>query len=97
MKKHEIGKIYFKIKKIRFLFKFCHGCNRDMNKTLEEFSKIPTSDFCLAHLFTYRDFVEDVLGIAYQGNNLLGGGICAKTQNTGLTSLLSHGVNSIHI
>ena len=66
-----------------------------MNKTLEEFSKIPSSDFCLAHLFTYRDFVEDVLGIAYRGSNDIIGGICAKTKNTGLTSLLSHGV--IHI
>ena len=67
-----------------------------MNKTLEEFSKIPSSDFCLAHLFTYRDFVEDVLGIAYRGSNDIIGGICAKTKNTGLTSLLSHGVIHIH-
>ena len=54
-----------------------------MNKTLEEFSKIPSSDFCLAHLFTYRDFVEDVLGIAYRGSKDIIGGICAKTKNTG--------------
>ena len=85
--------IYFKIKTIRFLFNFCHDCSTNMSKTLEEFTKIPSSDYCLAHLFTYRDFTENV-GFAYTGSPKLHGGICAKSHNTGLTSLLNRGVNS---
>ena len=85
--------IYFKIKTIRFLFNFCHDCNTNITKTLEEFTKIPSSDYCLAHLFTYRDFTENV-GFAYTGGPKLHGGICAKSHNTGLTSLLNRGVNS---
>ena len=86
--------IYFKIKTIRFLFNFCHNCNTNMSKTLEEFTKIPSSDYCLAHLFTYRDFTENIVGFAYTGSPKFHGGICAKSHNTGLTSLLNHGVKS---
>ena len=66
-----------------------------MGTTLEEFTKIPSSDYCLAHLFTYRDFIENV-GLAYKGEPDTLGGICAKSHNTGLTSLLNRGVNSIN-
>ena len=65
-----------------------------MSKTLEEFTKIPSSDYCLAHLFTYRDFTENIVGFAYTGSPKFHGGICAKSHNTGLTSLLNHGVKS---
>ena len=92
--------IYFKIKEIRFLFNFCHDCDTNIEKTLKEFStKIPPSDYCLAHLFTYRDFADDEVGKAYIGKpgESWFPGICDKTQNTGLTSLLNRGVNSTNI
>ncbi|KAL9961542.1 hypothetical protein ACROYT_G030500 [Oculina patagonica] len=59
-------------------------------------------EFCLAHLFTYQDFADGVIGLAYVGNpntNAVGG-ICTKTYfanqktlylNTGLSSSVNWG------
>jgi len=48
----------FKIKEFRQLPDFCQNCNLTAEEFLAEFSKLNTSKFCLAHLFTYRHFPE---------------------------------------
>lgn len=40
--------------------------------------------FCLAHLFTYRDFNHDVVGYAYIGN--INSGICSKLNNVAFSN-----------
>ena len=54
---------------------------------LDEFDKIDTSDFCLAHLFTYRDFPAGVQGLAFKNT------VCRKKYNTGFTTILNHEVS----
>ena len=44
------------------------------------------SSFCLAHVFTYRDFPQGVQGLAWKGT------VCARKYNTGFTTLLNHQV-----
>eukprot|EP00092_Neocalanus_flemingeri_P004719 GFUD01005084.1.p1 GENE.GFUD01005084.1~~GFUD01005084.1.p1 ORF type:complete len:416 (-),score=117.14 GFUD01005084.1:751-1998(-) len=71
--------IYFQIKELRILRNFLPGCE---NKAvvLNEFSKIGTASFCLAHLLTFRDF-GCVVGLA----NI--GGLCRRVGNTGWTKV----------
>jgi len=71
--------IYFRIKEIRRLKNWLPGCE---NKAviLNEFSKVGTSQFCLAHLLTFRDF-GCVVGL---GNI---GGLCKKYGNTAWSKL----------
>ena len=48
------------------------------------------SDFCLAHVFTYRDFPAGIQGLAWRAT------LCDKRSpswNTGFTTLLNHGVS----
>lgn len=53
---------------------------------LDNFSKYsPPRHYCLAHLFTYRQFDSPVLGLAYVASERYGtiGGICSPTQQKG--------------
>ena len=61
-----------------------------MQGFLKEFSKMNFSDFCLAHVFTYRDFPAGIQGLAYRGT------LCEPPANTGFTTLLNHGVCSMN-
>ena len=54
---------------------------------MDEFEKIPTGDFCLAHLFTYRDIPGGIQGLGYKKT------VCRKKWNKGFTTLLNHKVN----
>ncbi|KAJ8270980.1 hypothetical protein GJAV_G00121420 [Gymnothorax javanicus] len=80
----------------------------DVKKLLEQFSSDMAgnaSKVCLAHLFTYQDFDEGTLGLAYVAPSRPGalGGLCAKPYypspsmrkasylNTGLTSTKNYG------
>ncbi|KAG9347363.1 hypothetical protein JZ751_004930 [Albula glossodonta] len=80
----------------------------DVKKLLEQFSldmAENASKVCLAHLFTYQDFDEGTLGLAYVAPSRPGalGGLCAKPYypsltshkvsylNTGLTSTRNYG------
>lgn len=83
--------IYFRVKEIRLLFNFCPHCNQTARNFLDTFALMDFSDFCLAHLLTYRDFPDGLQGMAHRG------ALCSRNQNTGFTSLLNHGVRSILI
>lgn len=60
-------------------------------------------NFCLAYLFTYRDFDDGVLGLAFVGStsSSTAGGICekhttfsggvSKSLNTGVVSFINYG------
>lgn len=80
----------------------------DVKKLLEQFSidiAEKASRVCLAHLFTYQDFDEGTLGLAYVGpaKDGIPGGLCSKEYsksgddqrvvylNTGLTSTKNYG------
>ena len=78
--------IYFRIKEIRILYDFCTECNHTQQVFLEEFTKMDTSTFCLAHIFTFRDFPAGIQGLAYKGT------VCSASHNTGFTTFLNHKV-----
>ena len=59
-----------------------------MQVFLQEFSKMDFSDYCLAHVFTYRDFPAGIQGLAWRST------LCNRIWNTGFTTLLNHGVRS---
>uniref|UniRef100_A0A3P8V618 ADAM metallopeptidase domain 17 n=1 Tax=Cynoglossus semilaevis TaxID=244447 RepID=A0A3P8V618_CYNSE len=74
----------------------------DVKKLLEQFSvdmAEKASNVCLAHLFTYQDFDEGTLGLAYVAPSKpdIPGGLCSKGNflpiylNTGLTSTKNYG------
>ena len=79
--------LYFRLKEIRILFDFCTECNHTQQVFLEEFTKMDTSRFCLAHIFTFRDFPAGIQGLAYKGT------VCSSSHNTGFTTFLNHQVN----
>ncbi|XP_048590326.1 ADAM 17-like protease [Nematostella vectensis] len=70
----------------------------NIKKLLETFSYEKTwRDYCLAHLFTYQDFADGVIGLAYVGNakrNAVGG-ICTEEYRTSSRTLyLNTGLSS---
>ena len=86
---HYYENIYFQIKEIKILFDFCQleKCNNH-NSFLVEFSKLDTSSFCLAHLFTFRDFSGGIQGLGYLGV------ICNSKINTGFSTFINFNVRS---
>ena len=58
---------------------------------LQRHSSSGHSDFCLAYRFTYRDFANGVLGLAYVAQQGAIGGICSNNLNTGIVTLLNFG------
>ena len=87
LKESGYNNIYFRIKEIRILFDFCTECNQTQRIFLEEFTKMDTSAFCLAHIFTFRDFPAGIQGLAYKGQ------VCSRSHNTGFTTFLNHKVS----
>ncbi|XP_071957678.1 ADAM 17-like protease isoform X2 [Antedon mediterranea] len=74
----------------------------EVQDLLEMYSKQNHMKFCLAHLFTYQDFSNGVLGLAYIGTQRTNavGGICTQSYpsssgelylNTGLTTTINWG------
>jgi hypothetical protein len=70
------------------LFSFCPFAEEDYNA------------FCLAYMFTYRDFEGGTLGLAWTGDLKNAGGVCEKnghyrgslkSLNTGIVTLLNYG------
>ena len=66
---------------------------------LQEFSKADFNDYCLSYLFTFRDFADGVLGLAFVADVGGRGGVCDKatndasspTYNTGIVTLINYG------
>ena len=58
---------------------------------LKEHSMEDFSSYCAAYRFTYRDFDDGVLGLAYVAQSGYNGGICSGTLNTGIVTLLNYG------
>uniref|UniRef100_A0A8D8W5K6 ADAM10 endopeptidase n=1 Tax=Cacopsylla melanoneura TaxID=428564 RepID=A0A8D8W5K6_9HEMI len=76
-----------------------HG-NYGVEKFLEIFSEEDYDAFCLAYMFTYRDFEMGTLGLAWTGDLKNAGGVCEKnghyrgsmkSLNTGIVTLLNYG------
>ncbi|KAH7636469.1 hypothetical protein HUG17_10439 [Dermatophagoides farinae] len=71
-----------------------------VEKFLELFSEEDYDAFCLAYMFTYRDFEGGTLGLAWTGDLKNAGGVCEKnghyrgslkSLNTGIVTLLNYG------
>ncbi|CAL1300960.1 unnamed protein product, partial [Larinioides sclopetarius] len=71
-----------------------------VEKFLELFSEDDYDAFCLAYMFTYRDFEGGTLGLAWTGDLKNAGGVCEKnghyrgslkSLNTGIITLLNYG------
>lgn len=69
--------MYFRLEEVVLLRNFVPNC-RNESVVLTEFTRLDTARFCLAHLYTYRDF-GCVVGLA----NVKG--LCRKSGNTGFT------------
>ncbi|XP_026469546.1 disintegrin and metalloproteinase domain-containing protein 10-like [Ctenocephalides felis] len=74
--------------------------NYGVEKYLELFSEEDYDSFCLAYMFTYRDFEMGTLGLAWTGDLKNAGGVCEKnghyrgsmkSLNTGIVTLLNYG------
>lgn len=74
--------------------------NYGVEKFLEIFSEENYDAFCLAYMFTYRDFEGGTLGLAWTGDLKNAGGVCErnghyrgslKSLNTGIITLLNYG------
>ncbi|XP_034248396.1 disintegrin and metalloproteinase domain-containing protein 10 [Thrips palmi] len=74
--------------------------NYGVEKFLELFSEEDYDAFCLAYMFTYRDFEMGTLGLAWTGDLKNAGGVCEKnghyrgslkSLNTGIVTLLNYG------
>ncbi|KAF8784914.1 Disintegrin and metalloproteinase like protein [Argiope bruennichi] len=74
--------------------------NYGVEKFLELFSEEDYDAFCLAYMFTYRDFEGGTLGLAWTGDLKNAGGVCEKnghyrgslkSLNTGIVTLLNYG------
>jgi len=74
--------------------------NYGVEKFLEIFSEENYDAFCLAYMFTYRDFEGGTLGLAWTGDMKNAGGVCErnghyrgtlKSLNTGIITLLNYG------
>lgn len=85
---------------------FC-APNIDVSNFLNMNSLINHDDFCLAYIFTYRDFTQGTLGLAWVGSaSSASGGVCernkkftegsskvAKSLNTGVVTVVNYGKN----
>ena len=76
--------------KARILYRMCliYDNIHFQQYLLDEFEKIDTRDFCLAHLFTYRDIPGGIQGLGYKKT------VCRKRWNKGFTTLLNHKVSN---
>ena len=85
----------FELAELRILPELCKDsdCSSDKKTYLAEFSKLQTSEFCLAFLLTYHDF-EGTQGFAYTGS------LCTKRDkkgrsNTGFITALNFNVSAL--
>eukprot|EP00094_Tigriopus_californicus_P013900 TCALIF_13453-PA protein Name:"Similar to Adam17 Disintegrin and metalloproteinase domain-containing protein 17 (Mus musculus)" AED:0.04 eAED:0.04 QI:0/0.33/0/0.5/0/0/4/0/249 len=85
----EFEGVYFRVEEIRFSLNFNSECDQDITCLLEAFSFEDFSQFCLAHMLTYQEFLYDAQGISYVK------ALCStKQRNFGITSLFNNGKES---
>lgn len=61
--KNQYSQYYFYAKNVEIMQDFCDYCNETHDEFLKEFSKYDTSGYCLAVLFTHRDFPGGIQGL----------------------------------
>ncbi len=73
-----------------------------VEKFLELFSEEDYDAFCLAYMFTYRDFEGGTLGLAWTGDLKNAGGVCEKNGVSALiiiiiiTGFINTSSSSVH-
>ena len=79
----------FELAELQILPELCKDsdCSSDKKTYLAEFSKLQTSEFCLAFLITYQDF-KGPEGSAYTGS------LCTTKKNTGFITALNYDVST---
>ena len=82
-KDHIADKIHFIIKRVKVhsdstVPGYKYPSNYGVEKYLEIFSEDNFDDFCLAYMFTHRDFEGGTLGLAWTGDLQNAGGVCEK-------------------
>ena len=80
----EFSNIYFRLRNIEVLYDFCNHCNQTQKEFLSLFSKFNYHEYCIAILFTYRDFPAGLAGLAWRGT------ACSETHNTGFITFLNN-------
>jgi len=86
--------LYFRLARVQVVFGLCDvgfeeekNCTSQRGQFLNNFdSPRDFSDFCLAHVFTYRDFDNGTAGLASVGT------VCRPIQNSGFVTSLNHGL-----
>lgn len=86
--KDHFAEYYFRAKNIEVLYDFCEECNHTQKYFLNEFSKYDSSAFCLAVLFTHRDFPQGIQGLAWRNT------VCDDRYNTAFITFLNHNVEA---
>jgi len=86
--KNQYSQYYFYAKNVEIMQDFCDYCNETHDEFLKEFSKYDTSGYCLAVLFTHRDFPGGIQGLAYRNF------ACYNKYNTAFITFLNHEVTS---
>jgi len=84
---------FFNLKRVQVAFGICESdlidekydknCTEQRNEYLKAFSRIDTTDFCLAYILTYLDFHNGTAGLANIGT------VCQKSGNTGFVTMLN--------
>lgn len=86
--KDNFSEYYFRAKNIEVLYDFCEECNHTQKVFLNEFSKYDSSAYCLAVLFTHRDFPQGIQGLAWRNT------VCDDRYNTAFITFLNHNVEA---
>ena len=83
---------FFNLKRVQVAFGICESdlidekydknCTEQRNEYLKAFSRIDTTDFCLAYILTYLDFHNGTAGLANIGT------VCQKSGNTGFVTMV---------
>lgn len=85
---------YFHLARVQVMFGSCDGfeidnCTEHREQYLKAFDSLHDfSDFCLAYMFTHRDFHNDTAGLANIGT------VCRKRHNSGFITFLNNGLDA---
>lgn len=85
----DLGGVYFKVARIQVMFGSCdaikyENCTHQREKFLEIFDQYDFKEFCLAYMFTFRDFHNGTAGLASTP------GLCRREKNSGFITFLNY-------